>query len=408
MSTHSTSTSSLAMPALLGGTPACEAAWLRSGQWWYGQRVRELEEQFAAFQGARFGVTCTNGTTAIEMALRAVGVVEGDEVIVPPYSFIATASAVVTVGAIPVFADICSDTLCLDAADVARKITTRTRAIVSVHVGGRMADMPAINALAQQHQLLVLEDSAHAWGSKRQDRGAGTWSLGGTFSFQVTKNITAGEGGMLVTDDESVADLCRSFTHCGRTKNSAWYDHDLLGSNLRMTEFQAAVLLAQLERLPEQIVQREQSARLLDQGLDDLPGIQLLAPAPEMTRRSYHMYMFRLESEAFGLTRAELLQALKVENVPASEGWYRPLYRNGVFQNAHQGPAHGIKAPLANKNVDYRDVNCPVCEQVCRDTVWIPQHVLLGSRDQVEGVVHAIRKIARHAELIRQRLAAQS
>ena len=198
----------------------------------------------AAFQGAAYAVTCTNGTTAIEMGLRAIGVTAGDEVIVPPYTFIATASAVVTVGGVPVFADIDPDTLCLDPAGCGKEDLPASRAIVPVHVGGRTADMDRINELAKKHNLAVLEDAAHAWGSKCDGRGAGTLGRCGTFSFQVSKNITAGEGGILVTNEKDLADLCRSFSHCGRTEGSAWYDHNYLGSNLRMTEFQAALLLA--------------------------------------------------------------------------------------------------------------------------------------------------------------------
>jgi dTDP-4-amino-4,6-dideoxygalactose transaminase len=409
-------------PALLGGATACRDPWplwpvhdhheetglldvLRSGNWWYGERVARFERDFAAYQGARFGVTCTNGTTALEMGLRAIGVVEGDEVIVPAYTFIATASAAITLGAIPVFADILPETLCLDPEDVARKITPRTRAIIPVHVAGLMADMQRINFLAAAHGLAVLEDAAHAWGSQLQGRGAGALSRGGTFSFQVTKNVTAGEGGILVTDDSELADLCRSFTHCGRKKHAAWYDHELLGSNLRMTEFQAAILLAQLGRLGEQLQRRAQSAALLDEALRDLPAVRLLDPGAAMTRRSYHMYVLRVDEPALGLTRDQFVEALKAEGVPASIGWYRPLYRNGLFQLAHQGPVHGIRAPLAGKAVDYRDTFCPVCEQVCRDAVWIPQHVLLADNAQLNQLVQAIHKVVRHAAALRHAFA---
>ena len=302
------SESTTSRPALLGGTPACDFDWpawpvhdeceerlllevLRSGKWWFGERVRQFEAEFAAYQGADFAVSCTNGTTAIEMALRALGVVPGDEVIVPPYTFIATASAVVTVGAIPVFADICPDTLCIDPADVERKITPRTRAVIPVHVSGLIADMDRLNALAERHGLAVLEDAAHAWGSQLEGRGAGTLSRCGTFSFQETKNITAGEGGILVTNDGELAELCRSFTHCGRTPGSAWYDHDVLGSNLRMTEFQAAVLIAQLGRLDDQVQRRQKSAARLD---ERLKGLRRLAyarcRAPDDATQLSHVY----------------------------------------------------------------------------------------------------------------------
>ena len=264
-----------------------------------------------------------------------------------------------------------------------------------------MAEMEQLNALAAQHNLVVLEDAAHAWGSQLHGRGAGTWGQCGTFSFQVTKNITAGEGGILVTDNEDLADLCRSFTHCGRAKHSQWYDHELLGSNLRMTEFQAAILLAQLGRLEAQVRRREENAALLDERLAGLAGIRRLALNSQMTRRSYHMYIFRIDETALGLPRESFLKALNAEGVPASEGWYRPLYRNGVFQNAHQGPTHGIRAPLASKGVDYRQTSCLVCEQVCRDAVWIPQNVLLAETPKMENVARAIRKVAACADQLR-------
>lgn len=395
--------------AIHGGTATCDFAWptwpvhdeteeaalldvLRSGKWWFGDRVQAFEAEFAALQGAKYAVTCTNGTTALEMALRALGVVAGDEVIVPCYSFIATASAVVTIGAIPIFADILPDTLCLDPDDVARKITPKTTAVIPVHVAGRIADMSRINALAEQHDLKVLEDAAHAWGSEWQSQGAGTLGQAGTFSFQETKNVTAGEGGALVTNDESLADLCRSFTHCGRTKGSAWYDHDVLGSNLRITEFQAALLSTQLARLPEQIASRDQNAKRIDAAIRDLPAVHTLAAAPEMTRRSHHMYIFRMNADV-PASRQQILDALNAEGIPATAGWYRPLYRNAVFQNAHVGPAHGVRSPLAGQGVDYREVECDVCEQVCRDAIWIPQFALLADADKVSRLCDGLRKV---------------
>jgi dTDP-4-amino-4,6-dideoxygalactose transaminase len=406
-------------PALFGGERVCDFAWprwpvhdgheeaqllevLRSGEWWYGEKVQQFEREFAAFQGAAHAVTCTNGTTAIEMALRALGVVEGDEVIVPAYTFIATASACITVGAIPVFADIDPETLCLDPADAARRITGRTRAIIPVHVAGRFADMERIHELARDHNLAVLEDAAHAWGSQWEGRGAGTLGQAGTFSFQVSKNITAGEGGALVTDDENIAELCRSFANCGRTRGSAWYDHAHLGSNLRMTEFQAAVLLAQLGRLEAQIERRRRSAALLDEALADFPAIRLPAPAPRMSRRSYHMYVFRLNEAELGISRRRFLDALVAEGVPSSEGWYRPLYHNGLFANAQVGPRHGVRAPLAGKGVVYTGVSCPVCEQVCRDAVWLPQYLLLADEPQILRAAEAIRKVVASTDQLRE------
>ena len=362
---------------------------LRSGKWWFGQQVSDFEAEFAQFQGAKYAITCTNGTTAIEMGLRAIGVVEGDEVIVPCYSFIATASAVVTIGAIPIFADIVPDTLCIDPQDVRNKITEITKAIVPVHVAGRIADMSQLNAIAKEHHLSILEDAAHAWGSESEGRGAGTLSSAGTFSFQETKNITAGEGGALVTDDKELADLCRSFTHCGRIEGAEWYDHHVLGSNLRITEFQAAILRAQLHRLPEQVQRRDRNAQVIHECLQDYQQVQTLADAPLMTRRSHHMYIFRVN----GIDRDRLVESLVAEGIPSIAGWYRPLYKNIVFQQAHVDPKHGIRSPLAGKGVDYRQVDCPACEAVCNDAVWIQQHALLGNDEQIDALCGGLRKV---------------
>ena len=374
---------------------------LESGKWWYGEKVQQFEQAYARFHDVNFGVTCTNGTTAIEAALRAIGVMPDDEVIVPSYTFIATASAVVTVGAIPVFADIEPDSLCMDPRDVERKISPRTRAIIPVHVGGRFADMDALTKLATKHDLQILEDAAHAWGSLLDGKGPGTLGRCATFSFQVSKNITAGEGGIILTSDEALADLCRSFTHCGRRKGSNWYDHDYLGTNARMTEFQGAILLAQLERLPRQIERRERSAAILGQRLSELPGIRILREEPRMSRRSYHMYIFRVNEAELGISRDRFIEALQAEGLPASRGWYHPIYANAVFQNAATAPPHGIISPLSGRGLDYRDVRCDVAEQVCRDAVWLMQNVLLAGDDDIHAAADAIEKVALNARDLR-------
>jgi len=402
--------------ALHGGAPSANRNWptwplwddterrglqevLESGNWWFGERIRQFEAAYAGFHHVRYGVSCMNGTVAIEAALRAVGVVPGDEVIVPAYSFVATASAVVTVGALPVFADIEPDTLCIDPQDVERKVTSRTKAIIPVYVAGRFADMAALMNIAERRGLQIVEDAAHAWGSLLDGQGPGTIGRCATFSFQVTKNITAGEGGILLTNDEALADLCRSYTHCGRRKGSNWYDHDYLGSNLRMTEFQAAILLAQLARLENQMAQRERSAAILDQRLSGLPGLQLIRPEPRMTRRSYHMYIFRINERELGVSRDRFVEALTAEGLPASRGWYHPLYANGVFRSSSSanGPVHGIISPLSGRGFDYTRVRCPVTEQVCRDAVWIPQTVLLAPENHIRAAADAIEKVVAHA-----------
>ena len=386
--------------AINGGAATCSVEWprwpvwddgerqglsdvLESGDWWYGRKVQEFEQRFAEFQGARFGITCTNGTAGLEVALLALGIGAGDEVIVPPYTFIATASAVLRANAVPVFADIDAATLCIDPADVERKITARTRAVIPVHVAGYIADMDRLGAIAEGHGLALIEDACHAWGSQWKGKGAGGVGDCGVFSFQASKNITSGEGGIILTDDQQLADLCRSYTNCGRRDGEAWYKHFVLGGNLRLTEFQAAILLAQLGRLEEQTMRRQDNAALLDAGLRETLGITTLAPEQRMTRRSYHFYPFRVDVDALGTTRDHFVQALKAEGIPCSAGWPTPLYRNPLFE------AQG-----------YGSISCPVCEQVCSDACWIPHNVLLAGAGEMQSIVEAVRKVCAYSEEI--------
>ena len=383
--------------ALHGGPKACAVAWprwpvwndaerqalsavLESGNWWYGEKVAEFEASFARFQDARFGVACTSGTTGLEVALLALGVGAGDEVIVPPYTFVATASAVLRANAIPIFADIQPHTLNIDPDDVERKITTRTRAVIPVHVGGYIADMDRLTMLARAHGIAIVEDACHAWGSQWRGKGAGALGQCGVFSFQASKNITSGEGGIILTDDEELAATCRSYANCGRRAGQPWYRHFVPGSNLRLTEFQAAILLAQLSRLEEQTLRRQANAAILDAGLRGLPGITLLADEPRLTRRSYHFYAFRVDARALGVSRDAFVRALSAEGVPASVGWPTPLYQNPLFLRGSEGMASGT-------------LSCPVCEQVCTDACWIPQHVLLADQQAMHQIVAAVGKV---------------
>ncbi len=371
---------------------------LESGKWWYGERVKEFEAAYAAFQGARYGVTATSGTTALEAALLALGIGAGDEVIVPPYTFVATASAVLRVNAVPVFADIQPGTLCIDPDDVARKITPRTKAVIPVHLAGYVADMDRLNALAGERGLKVLEDACHSWGSQWKGKGTGAIGACGVFSFQASKNITSGEGGIMLTDDEELAEQCRSFTNVGRRKGGAWYQHFVLGSNLRLTEFQAAMLLAQLSRLEAHTLTRQANAAILTAGLRGIPGVVTLDDEPRMTRRGYHLYCFRLDLPALGVTRARFLEALNAEGVPATAGYTTPLYKMPLFQRAYEG-ARGcpVTCPFHGQPVDYTQVSCPVCEQVCEDTCWIFHSALLADEPAMHGIVAAIRKVVEHA-----------
>jgi len=358
---------------------------IRSGNWWYGEKVREFEAAYAAFHDAAFGVSATSGTTALEIALLACGVGAGDEVIVPPYTFMATASAVLRVNGVPIFADI----------DLATSIP--------VHFGGLPVDMDAFSALASKHGIRIIEDACHSWGS--QWRGKGTGALGdcGVFSFQMSKNITSGEGGIMLTDDEELADQARGFSNCGRAKTGGWYEHFLLGSNLRMTEIQAALLLVQLSRLEEQTERRQANALLLNRRLARVPGIALIDwDDPRITRRSYHIYAFRfLRDQWGGVTRDQFLTALNAEGVPSSAGYPIPLYKNPLFQRRADGPAGcPVSCPYYKGHVDYTQVVCPNAETICEEACWIFHQILLGDASDMDDIANAIEKVWEHrAEL---------
>jgi len=367
---------------------------LRSGHWWYvdGTCGSAFEREFASFQDAHYGVTCTNGTAALEIALRALGVGCGDEVIVPPYTFIATAAAVLTVGATPVFVDIEADTLNIDAAQIETAITPRTRAIIPAYIAGRPVDLDALLELARRHGLFVVEDAAQAHGAAWRGRRVGAFGDLGTFSFQATKNLNAGEGGILISDNEALADAAWSVMNVGRARTGRWYEHRVLGGNYRITEFQSALLLAQMKRLPDQIALRSQNADILRDLLVRQEGITLPRHDPRITTHAYHLFTFLYRSEAFhGRPIGQFTKALQAEGVPCSTG-YVPLYKEGVFARHAAGQGSWCRA---SRHIDYPNLHLTTCEQVCSTCVWLPQHLLLGGAEDMNVIATAIAKIQR-------------
>ena len=374
---------------------------LESGAWWYGEKIREFEAKFAAFQGARYGITTTNGTAALEASLLALGIGAGDEVIVPPLTFLATASAVLRVNAVPVFADVQADTVCLDPDCAEAAITEKTKAIIPVHFAGYVADMDRFNEIARKHKIHIIEDACHSWGSQWKGKGTGALGTCGAFSFQESKNITSGEGGIILTDSEQVADDCRSYINCGRGKDSPWYQHFVLGGNLRMTEFQAALLCGQITRLEAHTLERMRNVDIVTQSLGGCPGIILLRGEPRMTRRAYHMFIFRVDTRALGISLARFIEALRAEGVPAGGGYPHPLYKNPLFLRKGEGPEYcPVSCPYYGKEMDYSKVCSPVTEQLLSDMVWIFHPSFLAGPGAAEQIGAAIRKVAENvAEL---------
>jgi dTDP-4-amino-4,6-dideoxygalactose transaminase len=359
---------------------------LESGSWGgYNAKVGEFERRFAAEHGCEFGIACANGTVSLEAAMLACGIQPGDEVIVPPITFIATATAVVRMGAVPVFADIDSATYNLRPESVSEAISDRTRAIIPVHFAGQPADMDALGAIAARSNLVIMEDAAHAHGASWRGRKAGSFGLLNSFSFQQSKNMTAGEGGIVITNDEDAAERVRSICNQGRRKGGAWYEHPNLGSNFRLTGWQAAILLAQLSRLPQQMERRARSAAVLTARLN-ADGI-VLAPSVDtrVTGHSWYLYTMRMNPAAFeGISKELLIRALTAEGIPGIATYPYPIYDNHVFEQ-HR----------------HRRVACPEAERFARECFWVSHEILLAAEADMNDFVRAVNKVATHADELR-------
>ncbi|MCA9735234.1 MAG: DegT/DnrJ/EryC1/StrS family aminotransferase [Deferribacteres bacterium] len=366
---------------------------LKSGKWGslHGEEVYEFENEFASFQDAEYAIAANSGTTALETALRALGIQAGDEVILPAYTFVATATAILINGAVPVFVDIDPQTYNIDPTLLEQAITEKTRAIMPVHFAGRPVDLDAISQIASKKGLFVIEDAAQAWGSEWRGRKVGATSNFGCFSFQSSKNINSAEGGIILTDDEEHATLARSYMNCGRVEGGVWYEHYHLGSNLRMTEFQGAILRAQLSRYREQLERRQHAASLLDKRLADLPGFKTLQSDVRITGQSRHLYIFRYISEAFDeISKGEFIKALQAEGVPCSGGYSIPLYEQPIFKNKSFGPF----THLIQDAMDVEEMHLANTHKACyEEALWLPQAVLLNDDKTIDRICDAIIKI---------------
>ena len=352
---------------------------LASTQWGgFHEFVDRFERAFAEFQNARFGISLTNGTAALELALETAGIGPGAEVIVPAISFISTATAVSRVGATPVFVDIEPYSFNLDADRAAAAVAARTKAILPVHFGGPLADMDRLMRLAAERSLILIEDAAHAHGSEWQGRRAGSFGLAGTFSFQNSKVMTAGEGGMLVTNDAGYAERARSLANQGRRPAEGWFHHYILGSNFRLTALQAAVLLAQLERLPDQIRLRTRNASYLSAELADVAGLCFQQVPAQVNAHSHYLLLGRVDARRFGMTRDEFHRALTAQGIPCTPFYPHPLYGNPIYRSG-----------------GCRVEPCPMAEECVRDAFWLPHRVLMGSEDTTREIASAIRKLHR-------------
>ena len=405
-------------PALLGGRPAHQGGWpvwpawrqswepsilevLRSGHWWRGNRggkVSEFEAAYARLLGAKRCLAMASGTTALITSLHVMGVDAGDEVIVSPYTFIATYNAVLIHKALPVLADTDPQTLTMDADSLSSRITGRTRAVLPVHIFGMPCDMDPINAVARKHGLAVVEDACQAWLAEYHGRKCGTLADLGCFSFQNSKHLPSGEGGAITGNDELLLDRCHAFHNCGRpTGKLQGQGYFTRGSNFRMQHFQAAMLLQQIDKLVQETALRQQNAEYLRQQLEEVPG---LTPArlPENSRAVWHLFPLRYDSRRFSdLSRDDFLRALRAEGVPCSSV-YHEQYHDGLLDEAIQ--SRGYRRLFSAQRLrQYRESfqELKGNQQVCATTVALPQTVLLAARRDLDQIVEAIRKIQKHS-----------
>jgi dTDP-4-amino-4,6-dideoxygalactose transaminase len=380
--------------ALLGGRPVLGrglATWpifddaerealkrvLESGVWGgYSPAVREFESAFAEAHDCQYGISLANGTLSLEAALLACGVGSDDEVIVPPITFVATATAVLRVGAIPVFSDIEAISFNLDPLLAEQAITPRTKAIIAVHFAGHPANMDKLLRICQNHGLVLIEDCAHAHCAAWSGRKVGSFGAFGSFSFQQSKNMTAGEGGMLVTNDADLAQKAWSIGNQGRLPAGAWYQHDSLGSNFRLTGFQAAVLSAQFARLPSQLARRKDNAERLSLALAHTGFFSPPQIAREAEPHAFHLFVIRADRR---VPKPLLRQALTAEGVPGVSAYPQPVYRNQLFAD-----------------FPFRKLPCPVAEAMCEECFWLSHEVLLADCDGIEDVIRAFEKIAQN------------
>lgn len=366
---------------------------VESGEWGISNSpdsyVARFEKQFADYTGVKHAISVVNGSVALRIALIAAGVKPGDEVIVPAMTFIATASIVIEANCIPVFVDIEPGTYNIDPAKIEQAITKKTKAIIPVHFGGHACNMDRIMEIAEKHNLFVLEDSCHGHGASHKGIKLGAIGDAGCFSFQSSKNMSCGEGGIIVTNNSELYEKIFALKNVGRKPGGKWYEHFYLGCNYRMGQFQAAILSCQLTRLDEQNMLRTENANYLRSLLKDIEGITSLEVASYVTEHSYHLYIMKYDKSGFkNLSKAAFADLLNSEGVPCFMGYPEPLYKQPVFQDKE------FMCYTIPESVDYKDVHCPETEKACyEECMWINQSVLLGTKEDMELIAKAIKKI---------------
>lgn len=362
---------------------------LKSVNWWRnaGNKVKAFEKEFAEYHQCREGITVANGTIAIEIALKSLGIGENDEVILPAFTFYSTVSAVLAVKAIPVIVDVYPDTFCIDTEQVEKAVNSKTKAIIAVHMAGNIADMDNINNIAKKHNLYVIEDAAHAHGAEYKGKKAGSLGTCSTFSFQNAKLMTAGEGGIILSNDSELIHNALLQSNCGREEGDTTYQHVLVGTNARLSEVQGAILQAQLSRLDEQICLREKNYQHLSELLEEVPGIQLQKIDEHMTVNSHYMIMFYYDKKYFkDRTRDEFVKYLKELGIPANRS-YESIHRLPIFKKLDKKAWRIIG--VAGEDLEF---HCTNSESISNEVVCLGHNILLGDNEIIESIVDIIRK----------------
>lgn len=420
------------VPAVLGGDPVRTKPWpswpmwdiaadeksvievLRSGVWCRAGLERgvvaDFEDKYAQAIGAKRCLAVVNGTNSLIISLRVLGVGGGDEVIVTPYTFIATISAILEVGAMPVFVDVDPATFQIDPDKIEAKITSRTRALLPVHILGLPSDIVRIKAIADKHKLLLVEDACQAWLAEVNHQKVGTFGNAGCFSFQNSKHLAIGEGGAIVSNDDAFIDRCYSYHNCGSAYGKMV---DLVGgqyiiaaNNLRMTEYQAAIGLAQLKRLDAHTTIRNENAAYLKSQIKDIPGIIPYKLYDSVTRASFHLFPFRYKKEEFqGMKRSEFLNALNAEGIPCSAGYGGTLNSMPYLDDAFKSKNYQKMYP--KEMLDFKSFvaknQCPENDRLCNEeAVWLFQSMLLGTKSDMDDIAMAIDKVHKNAGKIKK------
>jgi dTDP-4-amino-4,6-dideoxygalactose transaminase len=402
-------------PAALGGEPVRkqpfpswpvwkgndEAEWmkvLRSGKWFrgYGKAVDTFETKFAAAMGSPHCLAVANGTSALMTALHGLDVQPGDEVIVPPYTFIATINAVLSKSALPVFIDTNPRTFQMDASRIDAAITGRTVAVIPVHIAGAAANLDQVLAVSRRRGVKVLEDAAQAHLGEWRGKKLGTLGDAGTFSFQASKNLNAGEGGAVLSPNADFIERRYAYHNNSNARKGSEVPANH-GVNLRLTEFQATLLMTQMERLEAQAKRRDENAAYLTTLLREIPGVTPAALEEGCTRSAWHLYMFRVDPARMkGLPRAKFIQALQAEGIPCSSG-YGPLNKAAFLENVLQSRGYQRLYSEARLKT-WREQNaCPNNDKLRTEAVWFTQNMLIGDRGDMDQIAHAIRRIGEHA-----------